>query len=128
MFFHVLAQTTNVVAAQHVIACVGITATRLCIPSFIEISSGVSERQGVKIWPFPLLWLFAFTTASTIVQAVMVRYVKSFSKVNQNSPDIGCVFKHPSKTVKKMYKCYSCTTCWLVGILINKKFWRDGRT
>jgi len=25
--------------------------------------------QGVKIWPFPLLWLFAFTTARTTVQA-----------------------------------------------------------
>ena len=26
--------------------------------------------QGVQIWPFPLLWLVAFTTACTTVQAV----------------------------------------------------------
>jgi len=45
-------------------------AAWLYIPSFIEIRSGVSEPQGVKIWPFPLLWLVAFTTACT---AVMLR-------------------------------------------------------
>jgi len=49
------AQTTRVVAALHGFACVGIPATRLYIPSFTEIRSGVSEPQGVKIWPFPLL-------------------------------------------------------------------------
>ena len=32
-----------------------------------------SEPQGVKIWPFPLLWLVAFTTACTTVQAVTSR-------------------------------------------------------
>ena len=36
-----------------------------------EQGSGVSKPQGVKIWPFPLLWLFAFTTACTTVQAVI---------------------------------------------------------
>ena len=45
--------------------------TWLYIPGFIEIRSGVSEPQGVKIWPFPLLWLLAFTTACTTVQAVI---------------------------------------------------------
>ena len=55
-FFHVFAQTTHVVTAPHGFACVCIPATRLYIPSFIEIRSGVSEPQGVKIWPFPLLW------------------------------------------------------------------------
>ena len=71
-FFHVFAQTTHVVAAPDGFACVGIPATWLYIyiPSFIEIRSGVSEPQGVKIWPFPLLWLFAFTTACTTIQAV----------------------------------------------------------
>ena len=29
--------------------------------------------QGVKIWPFPLLWLVAFTTACSTVQAVTSR-------------------------------------------------------
>ena len=29
---------------------------------------------GVKIWPFPLLWLVAFTTACTTVQAVIDHY------------------------------------------------------
>jgi len=67
----VFAQTTHVVAAPHGFACVVIPATRLYIPSFIEIRSGVSEPRGVKIWPFPLLWLVAFTTACTTVQAVM---------------------------------------------------------
>ena len=58
----------------------------------------------------------------------MISYVKSFSKVSQNCPDISCVFKHHSKTVKKMHKCYSSTTCWLIGILVGNKFWRYGRT
>jgi len=68
----VFAQTTHVVAAPHGFACVVIPATRLYIPSVIEIRSGVSEPRGVKIWPFPLLWLVAFTTACTTVQAVIV--------------------------------------------------------
>ena len=72
-FFHVFAQTTHVVAAPHGFACVVIPATRLYIPSFIEIRSGVSEPLGVKIWPFPLLWLVAFTTACSTVQAVMMQ-------------------------------------------------------
>ena len=47
VFFHVFAQTTHVVAAPHGFACVVIPATRLYIPSFIEIRSGVSEpREG----------------------------------------------------------------------------------
>ena len=71
MFFHVFAQTTHVVAAPHGFAWVGIPATRLYIPSFIEIPSRISEPQGVKIWLFPLLWLVAFTTACTTVQAVI---------------------------------------------------------
>jgi len=37
-----------------------------------------------------------------------------------NSPNIGCVFKHPSKTMKRMY----CTASWPVSILVKKKFWR----
>ena len=71
VFFHVFAQTTHVVAAPHGFACVVIPATRLYILSFTEIRSGVSEPRGVKIWPFPLLWLVAFTTACTTVQAVI---------------------------------------------------------
>ena len=52
----------------------GHTRDRLYIPSFIEIRSGVSEPRGVKIWPFQLLWLVAFTTACTTVQAVIGRF------------------------------------------------------
>ena len=70
-FIHVFAQTTHVVTAPHGFACAGISATWLYIPSVIEIRSGVSEPQGVKIWPFPLLWLLAFITACTTVQAVI---------------------------------------------------------
>jgi len=70
-FFHVFAQTTNVVAVPHGFACVGTPTTRLYTPSLIEIRSGVSELKGVKIWPFPLLWLVALTTACTTVQAVI---------------------------------------------------------
>jgi len=44
----VFAQTTHVVAAPHGFACVVIPATRLYIPSFIEIRSGVSEPRGSK--------------------------------------------------------------------------------
>jgi len=40
------------------------------ISSFIEIYSGVSEPNGVEICSFPLLWLFAFTTTCSTVQAV----------------------------------------------------------
>ena len=50
------------------------------IPSFIEICSAVSEPRGVKIWPFPLLWLVAFTTACTTVQAVTSRERKKSTK------------------------------------------------
>jgi len=75
VFFHVFAQTTHVVAAPHRFACVVIHAARLYIPSFIETRSGVSEPQGVNIWPFPLLWLVAFTTACTTVEAVTSREV-----------------------------------------------------
>jgi len=73
----VFAQTTHVVAAPHGFACVGIPATWLYISSFIEIRSGVSEPQGVKFWPFSVLWLFTFATACTTVQAVIVRLVFS---------------------------------------------------
>ena len=52
VLFHVFAQTTHVVAAPRGFACVGVPATRLYIPSFIEIRSRVSEPKGVKIWPF----------------------------------------------------------------------------
>ena len=31
----------------------------------------LSQPKGVKIWPFPLLWLFAFTTPCTTIQAVI---------------------------------------------------------
>ena len=87
-FFHVFAQTTHVVTAPPGFACVVIPATRLHIPSFIEIRSGVLEPRGVKIWPFPLLWLVAFTTACTTVQAV-TNPVRSFSRVcMQFSPTI----------------------------------------
>ena len=44
-FFHVFAQTNHVVAAPHGFACVVIPATRLYIPSFIEIRSGVSDYR-----------------------------------------------------------------------------------
>ena len=38
---------------------------------FIEIRSGILEPQRVEVWPFPLLWLMAFTTVCTTVQAVI---------------------------------------------------------
>jgi len=88
VFFHVFAQTTHVVAAPHGFACVVIPATRLYIPSFIEIRSGVSEPRGVKIWPFPLLWLVAFTTACTTVQAVIAG--EQQVKLNQLSSLVYC--------------------------------------
>jgi len=73
VFFRVFAQTAHIITAPHGFACVGIPATWLYIPSFIEIRSEVSDHQGVKIWPFPLLWLFTFTTACTTVQAVIIK-------------------------------------------------------
>jgi len=41
-------------------------------PSFIEIRSAVWEPLRFEICPFPLLWLLAFTTACTAVQAVIL--------------------------------------------------------
>jgi len=35
------------------------------LASFIEIRSGVLEPPMIEIWSFPLLWLLAFSTAST---------------------------------------------------------------
>ena len=35
---------------------------------------GFGAPGRVKIWPFPLLWLVAFTTACTTVQAVVQRF------------------------------------------------------
>jgi len=86
VFFHVFAQTTHVVAAPHGFACVGIPMTRLYIPTFIEIRLGVSEPQGIQNWPFPLLWLVAFTTACTTVQAVI--HTPNLSFLSQLLPDV----------------------------------------
>jgi len=71
VFFHVFTQTTHVVAAPRGFACVGIPATRLYIPSFIEICSWGFGVPGGQFWAFPLRWLVAFTTTCTTVQAVM---------------------------------------------------------
>jgi len=57
-------------SAVDILNAFGRSQTWLYIPSFIEIHSGVSETHGV-ILPFPFLWLFAFTTACTTLQAVM---------------------------------------------------------
>jgi len=97
MFFHVFAQTTRVVAAPRGFASVGIPATRLYIPSFIEIRSGVSEPQGVKIWPFPLLWLVAFTTACTTVQAVIAG---SEFLLNSNNSNVDAKKEHAMRELQ----------------------------
>jgi len=105
VFFYVFAQTTHVVAAPHGFACVVIPAARLYIPSFIEIRSGVSEPQGDKIWPFPLLWLVAFTTACTTLQAVTSRDVASKLLVVIHS---NCV----CETVELMLENISLVIVW----------------
>ena len=51
-------------------ACVGIPATRLYIPSFIEIRLRVSEPQGVKIWPFPLTKPVAVNTGLALPRSL----------------------------------------------------------
>ena len=61
---------SRVRSATWICMCGHIPTTWLYIPSFIEIRSGVSEPQGVKIGPFSLLSLLAFTTARTTVQTV----------------------------------------------------------
>jgi len=101
VFFHEFAQTTHVVAALHGFACVVIPAARLYIPSFIEIRSGVSELQGVKIWPFPLLWLVAFTTACTTVQAVTSRDTCKFRT------DITEDQRRPTSSLIRTRLCYN---------------------
>ena len=68
--FHVFAQTTHVVAAPHGFACVGIPTTWLCIPSFIEIRSGVSEPQGVK---FAISHYFGYW----LLQQLVLPYVRT---------------------------------------------------
>ena len=64
VFFQVFAQTTHVVAAPHGFACAGIPATRLHIPSFIEIRSSVSEPQGSK---FGLSHYFGYSLLQQLV-------------------------------------------------------------
>ena len=96
------AQTTHVVAAPHGFACVVIPATRLYISSFIEIRSGVSEPRGVKIWPFPLLWLVAFTTACTNLQAVTLLFcqfwwLRYLRDVQKSYCVWNCLLKHESR-------------------------------
>ena len=66
MFFHVFAQTTHVVAAPHGFACVVIPATRLYIPSFIEIRSGVLEPRGQNL-------AFPITLASRVYNSLYYR-------------------------------------------------------
>jgi len=72
VFFHVFAQTTHVVAEPH-----DLHVWAYPRPDYIfQVSSksvqGFRIPRGVKIWPFPLLWLVAFTTACTTVQAVII--------------------------------------------------------
>jgi len=71
------AQTTHVVAAPHGFACVVIPKMQLCVPSFIEIHSGVSEPQVVEICHFSCtLAIDLYNSLYTSVQAVMVnRYL-----------------------------------------------------
>ena len=72
-FFHVFAQTTHVVAAPHEFACVGILATRLYIPSFFEILSGVSEPpRGGQNLAFPI------TLASRFYNSLYYRTSRDF--------------------------------------------------
>ena len=70
---HMFAETTHVVAAWHGFACGVIPATQLYILGFIKIRSVVLEPRGGSKFdlPFPSLWLLAFTTACTTVQAVI---------------------------------------------------------
>jgi len=73
VFFHVFAQTTHVVAAPHRFACVGIPRNPVIYSTFHRNPFRGFGTPWVKIWPFPLLWLVAFTTACTTVQAVTSR-------------------------------------------------------
>ena len=49
------------------------TTASLHIPSWIIIHSGGLEPQKVVIWPFSLGWQLAFITASTAIQAVIMK-------------------------------------------------------
>jgi len=69
---HVFAETTHAVAAPPNLAWMVIRPTWLYILGFIEIRSGVSEPQRVEYLASPLLYLVAFTTAWTTVQAVII--------------------------------------------------------
>ena len=107
MFFHVFAQTTHVVAAPHGFACVVIPATRLYISSFIKIRSGVSEPWGVKIWPFSLLWLVAFTTACITVQAVIIE-CHSNTKTCAASLTVGYICKTSDSLAPELITLRRC--------------------
>jgi len=65
--FHVFTQTTHDVAAPHGFACVGIPATRLYIPSFIEIRSGVSGPRGGQNLAFPITLASRFLLLQQLV-------------------------------------------------------------
>jgi len=78
VFFHVFAQpqTSHVVEAPHGIACVGIPATRLYIPSFIKIRSGVSEPHA---WGQNLA--FHITLASRFYNSLYYRTSRDWNVV-----------------------------------------------
>jgi len=63
------------------------------LPSFIEIRSGVLEPPVIEMWPFPLLWLLAFSTASTHVQAVIVDFT-SEPRIQYNCYNHSTIIRH----------------------------------
>ena len=64
-------ETTHVATVPPSFAWVVLALTWIYILSYIKIHLGVSEPQGVENHPSSLVWLVAYKTAYTTVQAVI---------------------------------------------------------
>lgn len=106
---------THVVAAPPEILCV-VTShrpTSLYVLSLIEICSGVSKPQvgRVEICHFSLLWLLAFITACTIVEAVM--YIAEVAGMTLNEPNgLDAISYRDVYWSRDTVDVLGCCCCW----------------
>ena len=114
VFFHVFAQTTHVVAEPHGFACVGIPATRLYIPSFIEIRSGVSDPQGGQNLAFPI------TLASRFYNSLYYRTSRDY-RIRLTCSLMECRSKYTIRTCRKPMLSAVCNSSRILMIRRNRR-------
>ena len=75
------ARTTHVAVPKSKFACRVVSGVYFYISCFIKIGSVVLPLWVVENRPSPLLWPFAYTTACTTVQAVIVQCYSPFGSI-----------------------------------------------